>query len=98
MQMIERLAKQHGFETHWDTAQILTVRLQGSELDTTAVATGAHLDGVPQCGHYDGAAGVISRLIALLAAKDLGELGRPMKFLVLRGEESAWFGGHCYFD
>lgn len=97
MQMIERLAKQYGFETHWDTAQNLTVRLQGSELDTTAVATGSHLDSVPQCGHYDGAAGVIGRLIALFAAEDLGGLICPIEFLALRGEESACFGGPCYF-
>ena len=97
MQVIERLAKQHGFETHWDPAQILIVRLQGSEPGMTAVATGSHLDSVPQGGNYDGAAGVIGGLIALLAAKDRGGPRRPMELLVLRGEESAWFGGPCYF-
>ena len=97
MQVIENLAKQHGFETHWDPAQNLIVRLQGADLDTTVVATGSHLDSVPQGGNYDGAAGVIGGLLALLAAKHRGGPRRTMELLVLRGEESAWFGGPCYF-
>jgi len=97
MQIIERLAKQHGFETHWDSAQNLIVRLQGSDPDMTVVATGSHLDSVPQGGNYDGAAGVIGGLLALLAAKKRGGARRPIELLVLRGEESAWFGGPCYF-
>ena len=97
MLVIEKLAQKSGFETEWDAACNLTVRLPGSEPDKTVVATGSHLDSVPQGGNFDGAAGVISGFIALLAAAAQGGPKRTMELLVLRGEESAWFGGPCYF-
>ncbi|MEM9356388.1 MAG: Zn-dependent hydrolase [Pseudomonadota bacterium] len=97
MKVVEKLAQQSGLETQWDAAQNLIVRLSGSEPGMTVVATGSHLDSVPQGGNYDGAAGVIGGLLALLAAQARGGPKRPMELLVLRGEESAWFGGPCYF-
>lgn len=97
MLVVERLARDNGLETHWDAAQNLIVRLPGSEPNKTTVATGSHLDSVPQGGNYDGAAGVIGGLLALLAAQARGGANRTLELLVLRGEESAWFGGPCYF-
>ena len=61
------------------------------------VATGSHLDSVPQGGNFDGAAGVIASLMGLIAAKEMGQPLRTMELYVLRGEESAWYGGPCYF-
>ncbi|MEM8972846.1 MAG: Zn-dependent hydrolase [Pseudomonadota bacterium] len=97
MTVIEMFAQQSGLETQWDAAQNLIVRLPGSEPGLTVVATGSHLDSVPQGGNFDGAAGVIGGLLALLSAQARGGPRRPMELLVLRGEESAWFGGPCYF-
>ena len=59
-------------------------------------------DGLPprQCPagrNYDGAAGVIAGLLALIEAKTQGAPRRSMEVYALRGEESAWFGGPCYF-
>lgn len=55
------------------------------------------MDSVPQGGNYDGAAGVIAGLAALIAAKRQGGSRRTLEVYALRGEESAWFGGPCYF-
>src|SRR5436190_18686285 len=56
MELIERLAQTHGFETSWDAARNLLVRLPGSAPELPVVATGSHLDSVPQGGNFDGAA------------------------------------------
>jgi len=97
IEVIEQLAKQYGLQTSWDAARNLIVRLEGQEPTLPVVASGSHLDSVPQGGNYDGAAGVISSLLALLAAQEKGTPLRPMELIVLRGEESAWYGGPCYF-
>ena len=97
MNLIEVVASQHDLETEWDGAQNLIVRLPGCEPDLPVVATGSHLDSVPQGGNFDGAAGVIAGLAALIAAKLHGPHRRSLELHVLRGEESAWYGGPCYF-
>jgi len=97
MEVIERLALDHGFETRWDAARNLIITLKGREPALPVVATGSHLDSVPQGGNYDGAAGVIAGLMALLTARTDEPPLRTMELFVLRGEESAWYGGPCYF-
>jgi N-carbamoyl-L-amino-acid hydrolase len=97
MEVIERLANEYGFVTEWDAARNLIIRLEGREPDLPVVATGSHLDSVPQGGNFDGAAGVIAGLMTLITANSNGPPRRTMELLVLRGEESAWYGGPCYF-
>ncbi len=96
-ELVERQAREAGLETEWDAARNLIVRLPGQNPDLATVATGSHLDSVPEGGNFDGAAGVVAGLTALLAAKDRGAPARSMALYALRGEESAWFGGPCYF-
>ena len=62
MQVIERLGQDLGIETAWDAARNLILRLPGQNPDMPVVATGSHLDSVPQGGNFDGAAGVIAGL------------------------------------
>ena len=97
IEIIEKLGQDHGLETRWDAARNLIVRLEGRDPALPVVASGSHLDSVPQGGNFDGAAGVISSLLALLAANEKGQPLRSMELTVLRGEESAWYGGPCYF-
>ncbi|MEC7203393.1 MAG: Zn-dependent hydrolase [Pseudomonadota bacterium] len=97
MELVAKEAKVHGLETEWDAARNMIVRLPGQDRCLAAVATGSHLDSVPQGGNYDGAAGVIAGLLALIEAKTQGAPQRSMEVYALRGEESAWFGGPCYF-
>ncbi|MCB1549618.1 MAG: Zn-dependent hydrolase [Hyphomicrobiaceae bacterium] len=97
MELIERVAKAHGLTTSWDGARNLVVRLEGREPALPVVATGSHIDSVPQGGNFDGAAGVIASLLGLLAVREFGPPRRSVELYVLRGEESAWFGGPCYF-
>lgn len=97
MQVVEALGAANGFETRWDEASNLILALPGTEPGLPVVASGSHLDSVPQGGNFDGAAGVIASFMAMLAAREGPPLLRTLQLYVLRGEESAWYGGPCYF-
>lgn len=97
MAVIERIAREHNFQVRWDSARNLIVRLPGRDGALPVVATGSHLDSVPQGGNFDGAAGVIASLLSLVVAQRRGATLRDIELYVLRGEESAWYGGPCYF-
>lgn len=97
MNVVEAIGKTHGLETRWDAARNLILALPGTEPGLPVVASGSHLDSVPQGGNFDGAAGVIASLMALLAGGERAPLRRTLELYVIRGEESAWYGGPCYF-
>lgn len=57
------------------------------------VETGSHMDTVPAGGNYDGVAGVVAGLEALLTIKNSGlVLNHGLRLRIWRGEESAAFG------
>lgn len=90
MRRIERLASGAGLDCAWDAAANLRITLPGTDPALPAASCGSHLDSVPQGGNYDGAAGVIAGLMALLSAPRPPP--RTLHLFVLRGEESAWYG------
>ena len=60
------------------------------------VQVGSHLDTVPSGGNYDGAAGIVCGLEAILPLKPMWErLGHRLQLVVWRGEESASFNAAC---
>ena len=92
-EVIARAAAQNGLAVEYDRARNLIVTLPGSAPDAPFIATGSHLDSVPRGGNYDGAAGVIAGLLALIHLKRQNITPvRTVKLIALRGEESAWFG------
>jgi N-carbamoyl-L-amino-acid hydrolase len=97
IELIARVAGEHGLSTTRDAASNLIIHLPGRDTTLPVVATGSHLDSVPQGGNFDGAAGVIASLMGLIDATRRGQALRSMELYVLRGEESAWYGGPCYF-
>lgn len=97
MKIIEALGLEAGLAVRWDAARNLVLTLPGREPGLPVVASGSHLDSVPQGGNFDGAAGVIASLMAMLAARERLPLLRTLELYVLRGEESAWYEGACYF-
>jgi N-carbamoyl-L-amino-acid hydrolase len=53
---------------------------------------GSHLDSVPGGGNFDGAAGVVSGLLAIEALQHAGvQPGRDVTVMGIRAEESLWF-------
>ena len=91
--VIARVAAENGLEVGHDRARNLIVTLPGQAPHAPFIATGSHLDSVPRGGNYDGAAGVIAGLLALIHLKRKNVTpARTIKLIALRGEESAWFG------
>lgn len=93
IETVAERARAEGLETTTDAAANVIITLPGKDRDAPAVACGSHLDSVPRGGNFDGAAGVLSGLMALVRAKREGIVPPcDLKLFVLRGEESAWFG------
>ncbi len=95
MLLIADEADSAGLFTDVDHAGNHIVMIHG-EPDQPFVLCGSHMDTVPQGGNYDGAAGVVA---GLLAMKNIAARGvkpkRSIRLIMIRGEESAWFG-QCY--
>jgi N-carbamoyl-L-amino-acid hydrolase len=92
MRRVAAVAQAHGLHMAWDAAANLRITLPGTDPTLPLACCGSHLDSVPQGGNFDGAAGVIAGLLALLAAQRAGPRPRGLLLLVMRGEESAWYG------
>jgi len=93
LDIIEKSARAAGLETERDAGANLVVTLIGREPELPFLACGSHLDSVPQGGNFDGAAGVIAGLAALIRMRAEGVVPRrTIRLYGLRGEESAAFG------
>jgi N-carbamoyl-L-amino-acid hydrolase len=93
LDIVEAGARAQGLPTERDAGANLVVTLPGRDTTLPFLACGSHLDSVPQGGNYDGAAGVVAGLLALVRFRAEGFTpARTIKLYGLRGEESAWFG------
>jgi N-carbamoyl-L-amino-acid hydrolase len=93
LDLLATTARRHGLGAWRDPAANLVIELPGCEPTLPAIACGSHLDSIPQGGNYDGAAGVIAGLIALVRMSADGvRPRRTVRLYGLRGEESAAFG------
>lgn len=96
IEIVRRRAEKVELETSFDAAANLVVTLPGRDVDKPFIAIGSHLDSVPQGGNYDGAAGVVAGLLALMRMKGEHVVpARTVKLIAMRGEESAWYGKTC---
>lgn len=65
-------------------------------LQPTVVQIGSHLDTVPHGGNYDGAAGIVAGLEAIVSLREeWPALRHRLELVIWRGEESATFGAVC---
>ncbi len=71
-------------------------RWQGSEPELAAVATGSHIDAIPNAGMYDGTVGVLGGLEAIRALQASGfEPMRSIELILFTSEEPTRFGIGC---
>ena len=76
-----------------DPAGNVYMTLAGTDRAAAPIIVGSHLDSVAQGGNYDGAAGVVSGLVACAGLKSAGITPpRDIRVMGIRAEESAWFG------
>lgn len=83
--------RQCGLEVSTDAFGNLSDRLPGLNPSAPAVATGSHLDTVPNGGHYDGILGCVAGLAAARELARRPPLPRPVEVIAFQIEESTRF-------
>lgn len=90
------LFKEAGLTVRIDAVGNTFARWEGSSPDLPAIATGSHIDAIPESGQYDGTVGVIGALEAIRALKERGYTPRrSIELLIFTAEEPTRFGIGC---
>jgi N-carbamoyl-L-amino-acid hydrolase len=93
---VEGLAREAGLSVRRDAVGNTFFRWEGSEPEAAAVATGSHIDAIPNAGMYDGTVGVLGGIAALRALKAAGFAPkRPIEVILFTSEEPTRFGIGC---
>lgn len=91
--LVREYANSLDLEVGRDAAGNTFMVLPGIDRKAPPVLVGSHLDSVAQGGNFDGAAGVISGLVAVSAFQDAGVIpARDICVMAIRAEEGEWFG------
>lgn len=90
--LLAQHARELGLEVRHDHMRNTYMVLPGTDRNLPAIVIGSHLDSVAGGGNFDGAAGVVSGLIAVQALKQAGiQLPCDVVVMGVRAEESIWF-------
>src|SRR2546427_4407155 len=93
---VKNLCQQAGLALRQDAIGNLCARWPGEDLGLPAVATGSHIDAIPNAGRYDGVVGVLGALEAVRALKESGfKPRRSIELIVFTAEEPTRFGIGC---
>lgn len=93
---VKGLCEAAGLAVRSDAVGNLFARWQGST-DDPPVATGSHIDAIPNAGRFDGTVGVLGGLEAIRALQQAGlRPRRPIELLVFAAEEPTRFGIGCF--
>ncbi len=93
---VKRLCEATGLVVRHDAIGNTFARWEGSDPSLAPVATGSHIDAIPNAGLYDGCVGVLGGLEAIRALRDLGfKPRRPIELVIFTAEEPTRFGIGC---
>ena len=94
--VIKRLCKEAGLQVRNDAVGNMFARWEGAAPELAAVATGSHIDAIPNAGRFDGTVGVLGGLEAIRALSGAGfRPRRSIELLVFTSEEPTRFGVGC---
>lgn len=90
------LCREAGLVLREDAVGNIFARWDGSDKTLPAVATGSHIDAIPNAGKYDGVVGVLGAIEAIRALKSAGfQPRRSIELIVFTSEEPTRFGIGC---
>jgi ureidoglycolate amidohydrolase len=93
---LKDLCHQAGLQVDQDAVGNLFARWCGSDRNAPAVASGSHIDAIPNAGRYDGTVGVLGALEAIRALQSTGfSPRRSIELIVFTSEEPTRFGLGC---
>jgi len=93
---VKKIATELGLSWRQDAIGNMFARWQVSDSKLPAVATGSHIDAIPNAGRYDGVVGVLGALEAMRALKESGfQPKRSIELIIFTAEEPTRFGIGC---
>lgn len=93
---VERLCAEAALIVREDAVGNLFARWPGRDAALPPVATGSHIDAIPNAGRYDGVVGVLGALEAIRALRRVGfKPTRAIELIVFTAEEPTRFGLGC---
>ena len=93
---VKELCRSAGLSVREDAVGNTFARWQGSNPGLAAVATGSHIDAIPNAGAYDGTVGVLGGLEAIRSLQRSGfQPVRPIELVLFTSEEPTRFGIGC---
>jgi ureidoglycolate amidohydrolase len=93
---LKRLCGEAGLSLREDAVGNTFARWEGTEPDLPAVATGSHIDAIPNAGRFDGTVGVLGGLEAIRALRRAGfRPRRSIELVIFTAEEPTRFGIGC---
>jgi ureidoglycolate amidohydrolase len=88
--------KEAGLMVRQDAIGNIFARWNGQDPTAAAVATGSHIDAIPNAGKYDGVVGVLGGLEAIRALRQSGfSPKRSLELILFTSEEPTRFGIGC---
>jgi ureidoglycolate amidohydrolase len=93
---VKKLCREVGLILREDAVGNIFARWEGTEKKLPAVATGSHIDAIPNAGKYDGVVGVLGAIEAIRALKKSNfRPKRSIELVVFTAEEPTRFGLGC---
>lgn len=93
---VKNLCLQAGLVLRQDAVGNIFARWEGLQKNLPAVATGSHIDAIPNAGKFDGVIGVLGAIEAVRALKKSGfQPPRSIELIVFTAEEPTRFGLGC---
>ena len=93
---VKGLCAEAGLTVREDAIGNTFARWEGSEPDLPAVATGSHIDAIPNAGRFDGTVGVLGAIEAVRALRRVGFAPvRAIEVILFTSEEPTRFGIGC---
>jgi ureidoglycolate amidohydrolase len=93
---VKDLCREAGLDVREDAIGNILARWEGTDAAASAIATGSHIDAIPNAGKYDGVVGVLGALEAIRALRRIGfQPKRAIELIVFTAEEPTRFGIGC---
>ena len=93
---VKKRCREAGLKLREDAIGNIFARWEGAEKELPAVATGSHIDAIPNAGKFDGVVGVLGAIEAIRALKEGGfQPKRSIELIVFTAEEPTRFGIGC---
>jgi N-carbamoyl-L-amino-acid hydrolase len=93
---VKNLCREAGLTLREDAVGNIFARWEGADKNLPAVATGSHIDAIPNAGKYDGVVGVLGAIEAIRALQAAGfQPKRSIELIIFTAEEPTRFGIGC---